>query len=259
MSRFLNHAEHDAVHHFHRRRRDGSSRELGHRCGSIVRSVVDRQQRLHRLAGPHQPDNDLGHQSHRSLGTGQQPCDVIPRQVLLLSTDLQHSAVRQNSLYAQHVVGGHAVDQRVRATGILGNVATDGAGLLRRRVRRVIVPVSLNGASDVQVHNTGLDHGAFVLEIDLENLVHARETNHDPAPGRDHAAAQSSAGSPPHDGEVVVGRDAHDLNDVFGAPRKDHAFGTALIDAAVVLVQQQVLVPVQDGTLANGKLQGAQG
>ena len=133
----------------------------------------------------------------------------------------------------------------MRTAGVLRHIAADGAGALARRVRCVKIFLSLDRQSDVQVDDARLHDGALVGEIDFENPVHAGEADGDAPGARNRAPAQSRAGAAPHDGYVVLPCDFDDRDHVFGAAWKNDHLRTGLVDAAVVLIEQQVFGAVQ--------------
>jgi len=71
------------------------------------------------------------------------------------------------------MVDGEAVLQAVRAAGVLGDVAADGADLLAGRVRRVVVALRRDALRHPEVYDAWLYDRALIVEIDRENLTHA--------------------------------------------------------------------------------------
>ena len=170
--RLFHHAQHHAVQHLYRNRRDRARGNFGHGLAAIVGGFVNGKNRLHQLRLAHQPDNHFCHQRHRAFRTGQQPRQIVSGQVLFLAAGLNHGAVRQHRFQAQNVIGGNSVSKRMRTAGVLGDVAANGAGALTRRIGGVEILLALHSERDVQVHDARFHHGAFVVQIDLLDLLH---------------------------------------------------------------------------------------
>ena len=148
------------------------------------------------------------------------------------------------------MVRRHAVSQSVRAAGVFRHVPADRAGLLTGRVGRVVVAFSLDCGGDVEVDDAGLNDGIFVFEVDFENLVHPREGDHQTTLGRDRPAAQPRAGAAADQRQAVFPGDFDDVDDILGRGREDDALGSTLFNAAVELIEQQVLRTVEYAALA---------
>ncbi|GAC1616513.1 MAG: hypothetical protein PVS2B2_10530 [Candidatus Acidiferrum sp.] len=63
----------------------------------------------------------------------------------------------------------------------------------------------LNGARDIEIDDAGLDDGALIFEIEGENFVHARKSEHDATGTGERAAGKAGAGTAADDGKVVLG------------------------------------------------------
>jgi hypothetical protein len=81
----------------------------------------------------------------------------------------------------------------MRAAGIFRNVAADAADGLRGRIGCIEITVVLNARGHIEIDDAGLDEGAGVGEINLENAVHAREADDDAVFHGQRAAAQARA------------------------------------------------------------------
>jgi hypothetical protein len=60
----------------------------------------------------------------------------------------------------------------VRAAGVLGEIAADGADLLTAGVGCEVVAAPGGRLRDVEVDDAGLDHGPLVLPADLADGTH---------------------------------------------------------------------------------------
>ena len=74
---------------------------------------------------------------------GEQAGEIVAGQIGLLAAGLDDGAIGQHQFEAEHVIGGDAVGQRVRAAGVFGDIAADGAGALAGGVGRVEVAAAL--------------------------------------------------------------------------------------------------------------------
>ena len=79
------------------------------------------------------------------------------------------------------MIGSDAVSERVRAAGIFGDVAADGAGFLAGRVGREMEAGVGYGGAEIGIHNAGLDDGAFIFDINFQNAIHPRKNCEDAA------------------------------------------------------------------------------
>jgi hypothetical protein len=78
-----------------------------------------------------------GDDAERALGPDQQRLQVIAGVVLAQRAQgMQHAAVRQHRLDAEHQLARHAVAQHVQAAGIGGQIAADLAAALRAQAQR---------------------------------------------------------------------------------------------------------------------------
>ena len=99
----------------------------------------------------------------------------------------------KDDLAAENVRGGEAVLEAVRAAGVFGDVAADGADDLRGGIGRVEEAVRLRRLGDLGVDDAGFDDDALVGDVDGEDAVHAGEADDDAAGGGQRAAAEAGA------------------------------------------------------------------
>ena len=82
-----------------------------------------------------------------------------------------------------------AVGERVRASGIFGNIAANGAGFLAGRIGSKVQTQSLGRGRKIEVYDARLNNGALIGSINFKNAVHARESqNHGAIAGESSAA-----------------------------------------------------------------------
>ena len=140
------------------------------------------------------------------------------------------------------MVHGEAVLQAVRASGVLGDVASDRADLLARGVGRVEEAVLRDGTGDVEVGDAGLDDDALAVEVDLEDSVHSRERDHDPARDRSRSAREPGPRAARHERNAFPATGAHDGLHPFGRGGKDDELGDrSMSGQAVALVDAELL------------------
>src|SRR5437588_8116463 len=210
---FFHHAEHDAIQHLDRDRGDGAGGDFGHGAARVFAGFVNSQDSFHQFGFAHQPDGHLGDQGHGAFGAGEQAREVVAGQVGQ-AAGLNHFAMGQHQFQAQYVVGGDPVGQSVRAAGVFGHVAADGAGALAGRVGRIEVAAAFHGSGDIEIDHARLHHGALVFEIDFQNAVHAGEGDHHASLARNGAAGKPGPGAAPYEGDAEFGSQLDQRRDV---------------------------------------------
>jgi hypothetical protein len=120
--------------------------------------------------------------------------DVEPGRIEMRAADLHTAAVQHDQRDAEHVVGGDAVFQAMRAARIHADIAADRAGELRGRVGRVEEALGHDLAGDGEIGDAGLHLRDAVGIVDLEDAVHLGDADDDRVLLRDRAAGQRGAG-----------------------------------------------------------------
>ncbi len=154
-------------------------------------------------------------------------------------------AVGQDRFQSEYVVRGDAVRQGVRTTRVFRDISADGAGLLAGRIGRVEISVALHGLRDLKIHDTRFQHRALVRQIDFDDGIHAGKGNYDSAGPRNHAAAQPGSRAPAHNRDAMQMRDANQFGRIFRRSWKRHQLRQSLVDAAIVLVELEVVRTIQ--------------
>ena len=85
--------------------------------------------------------------------------------------------VRQDRGQRVNMVEHHAILEAVRAAGVFGDIAADGAGGLTRRVGGEVQAMPGDGTADDAVHRPRLDDRARVVDVDVENLRQALQAD----------------------------------------------------------------------------------
>ncbi len=152
----------------------------GHRRGDFVERGEGGQHR----GGVGQPgmqlERRLGDQGQGALGPDEQLGEVVAGGGLHeLAAGADHVAVGEHRLEAEHVVAGHAVLDGPHPPGVGGHVATERRARLSGE-HRVDEAVLGEGGVELFEGHAGLDHRHVIVEIDLEDGVHALERHQDP-------------------------------------------------------------------------------
>ena len=66
-----------SIHDFQRRGNDSGGSDIDDGLGGVVHLVKDRQQRAHRLARAHEPDDDFGDDAHGSFGADEHAAEIV--------------------------------------------------------------------------------------------------------------------------------------------------------------------------------------
>ena len=99
----------------------------GDAAPGVLNGAEADHQRARGLRLAQDTDRHFRDDAEQSFGAGDDPHQVVACGLRRLAADAQDLARHQHDLAAEHVVGGHAVFQAVCATGIEGDVATNGA------------------------------------------------------------------------------------------------------------------------------------
>ncbi len=131
----LFHGDQDAlIHHFQSRRNDAGADDVADGIGRVVDRFEDAQHGAHALRIARQPNPDLGDDGQGSFAADEHAGQIEAGIVFGRAAELDDRAIGQHHFDAQHVIDGDAVFERVRAAGVGGHVAADGAGPLARRI-----------------------------------------------------------------------------------------------------------------------------
>jgi hypothetical protein len=149
------------------------------------------------------------------------------------------------------VIGRDAVLERVRAAGVLRDIATDRARLLRRRVGSVEKAVLAHGVGDVEINDTAFDLDAAALEIDRDNPVHPRSADHHGRPHRQRAAGEPGTGAARNERDLSPPQRAQNFAHLFGRAGQHEHVGCAFLDRpAVALVNLELRRARHDSVIA---------
>jgi hypothetical protein len=240
-------AQRPAVEHFARGGSDGASGDVDYSVGGIVDGFENGEKRFHRFGLARKFYGDFGDQGERAFRADEKAGEIIAVRVAVFAADANDFAAGKDELKLGDVIGGDAVGEGVRAAGVFGDVAADGAGFPTGRIGGEIKTVRFGGAGEFVIDDAGLDDGALVFDVEFENAIHARKDEHHAAGAGERAAGKPRAGAAPDHGDVVLCGELYDARNVFGGIGKNDEVRTAFFDGAVVLIEKKILGPVKNG------------
>ena len=240
--------------------RRGHERGLDHGAHRAARGDhvgEDREQRLDRFGNRLEAHRDRGDDAERALAADDRADPVEPGREPGGVAELEAAPVGQHELEREHVIGGGAVLQRVRAARVLGDVAAERARELARRIGRVEQAVRPRRGREVGVDHAGLDDRDAVVRIERADPVQARALDHDRAVVRERAAREPRPGAARHERHAVLAARAHDPLHLLARFGKHHRGGLRGVQReAVALVDEQLLAAVQAARGADDGLEG---
>ena len=198
----------------------------------------------------------LGGDAELALRADRKAHQVVAGRIKVRPADVHDLAVHQDEAHAQHVVGGDAVLEAVRAAGVHAEVAGQRAGELARRVGGVEEAVRLDGLADAEVGDAGLDAGGTVHGVDVEHAVHARHADHQGVLGGQRPAGQRGAGAAGHHLDVVGVAVAEQPRHLLGGGGQGHGQRHAAVGGERVgLERASALLVGDDGAGGHELLQ----
>lgn len=249
-------ADRQVVHHFQPGRDDAGTDQVGHRPPGAFHIVEAGQQDLRHRRARQQPDGDLHHHAEQPFGAGEQRQQVEAGAVQGAGPQAQALAFQGHDVHLQQVVHGQAVLQAMHAAGVLRDVAADGAGDLRGRVRCVVQTMRGSGLGDRQVAHARLDPGETTQRIDLEDPPETRHHQQHAVLQRQRAAGQAGAGTARHDRHLQPMAEGEQALNLFDAFRQCHQQRRAAIRReSVALVGTQVFRGVQQFEVGQAEAQ----
>ncbi len=132
------------------------------------------------------------------------PSKIVALRIEIVAAEFDDLAIHQHHLDFQDVVGRDAVFEAMRAAGVHGDVAADGAGELARRIGRIEEARVSHRVRNGEVGDARLHGRRAVVKIDVENPVHARQADHNRVTSGQRAARQRRAGAARHNLNPVL-------------------------------------------------------
>ncbi len=183
------------VHHLDRRRQHARTNHVAYCRARFIRGRKRGQQRAHAFRPLHDAQNYFRGNPQRSFRSDKNSHQIVSRRIQSFSAQMHQRAVREHHFQSQDMRGGESIFQAVRASRIFRHVSADAANRLRGRIRRIKIFLRRDAAGHIQINHAGFHRHARVRKIHLQNLVHARQANHDSVFHRQRAPAQSRPGA----------------------------------------------------------------
>ena len=134
VERRLDRLQDQLIEHLQGAGNDAGADDVADRVGGVVDRLEDAEQRAIRLRVARDAHPHFGDDAERPFAADDDAGQVVAGIVLGRAAGVDDAAVGQHQLDAEDVVDRDAVLERVRAAGVGGDVAADGAGPLARRV-----------------------------------------------------------------------------------------------------------------------------
>ena len=106
--------------------------------------------------------------------------------------------------------------------GILGHIAADGAGNLRRGIGGVIQAIRCGSFGNGEIAHAGLNHRAAGVGVDVQDLLEARKRQDQPETVRLGATRQTGSSAPRHQGHALDRADLEDFQHLRLGFRQHH-------------------------------------
>ena len=214
--RVLHRLDGELVDHFHGRRHQAARNDRRHRRGGLIDLVEHREHGLDGSRLAEVPHDDLGCDAEGAFGADEHAGQVVAQRLARATAQPHDLAVGHDDLEAQNVIDRHAVLQRVRPTGVVGDVSPDGAGLLAGGIRRVVEALGTDRPRQVEIDQPGLDHRDLVVVVHLEHAIHPHQRQDDAALGGQTAAGETGAGAAGHERQSLAAGEADDRRHLLG-------------------------------------------
>ena len=143
--------------------------------------------------------------------------------------DIHNSAIGENDLGGNDVIGGRAVNGHVRAGGIVRDHSADCRARARRDIRTETKSMGFEKRIELVEHHARADAYRTIVDIEIVDLaIVPREI--DDQPVADRVPDQTRAGAAWCDRNIFVRGGADDRAGFVGAARKRHANWLDLIN-----------------------------
>ena len=123
----------------------------------------------------------------------------------------------------------NAVLETMRPAGVLGDVPADGTGALTRRIGRVLETVRFCRGAELRIDDAGLDDGAPVVLVYLEDSVQTRQHEEHGALVGERPARQASPRAARHEGHAERREQPHDGDHFLAGTGKHNEIGNATV------------------------------
>src|SRR5262249_38365318 len=147
---------------------------------------------------------DLRDDAECALRADHDPGQIVAGRIQGRAAELHHVTVGEHHAHPQHVIHGESVLEAMRATGVLSDIAADGADLLARWVGRVVKAIRRDTLRHGEVDDTRLYDDAVVHKVDGEYLMHAREHYQDAAGYGERATGEAGTRATRHERDALA-------------------------------------------------------
>ncbi len=161
------------------------------------------------------PERDLGRDAEGALAAHEGPEQVVAGMLRRRPAEVHHLAAGEHDGGSHDVVDGEAVFQTVRTAGVLGDVAADGADLLRGGIGRVRKVERRTLAGHPQIDDARLDDDPGVVGVDRHDPPHARHDDEHALGDRQRAARQTGPGPAGDERHPCLGAEAKRVDHVL--------------------------------------------
>ncbi|MNP10469.1 hypothetical protein D3C76_1026220 [compost metagenome] len=259
MDEVLGGADGQVVHHFQAAGDDAGGNDVADGAAGFFHGVERRQQYLGGLRFGQQLDRDLGDHPEQAFGAGEQCQQIETGGVEGVGAQAQMLAIDREDVDLEHVVHGQAVLQAMHATGIFRDVAADGTGNLRGRIRRVIQAERCRRLGNRQIAHARLNPRGTGGGVDAQDVVEARHHQQHAFLKGQRTAGQTGAGATGDDGDVQLMTDAQYPLHFVDVPGQHHQHRRGAIGRqSVAFVGPEFLLLMQDFQARQAALQGLQ-
>ena len=97
-----------------------------------------------------------------------------------------------------------------------------------------------DGARQVEIDDPWLHHRAPVFQIQVEDLVHSSERDHDSATARESPTGKPGTGPAAHNGYVIFHGQFDDPRHFAGGGWKNHNLRPRPIHRAIIFIKRQI-------------------
>ena len=162
----------------------------------------------------------------------------VPAQLLAVQgAEVRGRTVVQDHLHLQHMIHGHAVENRVAARGIVGDDAAQTGAIGRGGIWPKVEAMGTQRGVERVEHQTRLHPRPALGGVDLQDLIQVARGVDDQR-GVDRLPGQAAAAGAGQDGRLVFRRQFDCGLDVVGVAGDEHAVGHHLVEAGVGAVER---------------------
>ena len=190
---------------FERRGEQPVGDDRGHGAPRVLQPLEDAEQGVRRLRQRKQLQIDFHRDAEAALRSHEEPRQVEFAGVEPAVSQVHPAAVREHHVQPPDVAGGDTVLEAVGPARVLGDIAADAAGALRRGIRGVVEAVGPGRRREMGVDDSGLDARPPVVQVEFQDPVHARRTHHHGPVDRERAAGETRPRAAGHEGHACLG------------------------------------------------------